>query len=206
VQKRAQEKAAAKLRQLALESQTLPLKGAPLPRKLLSLLYRLLGRRLLARLMVTTDHCVQCRHCETVCPHRAIVFRFGLPFRNRRCRGCLWCVYQCPERAFVLPLSVLLGAFVLLWLPYDEYLAPLFSVAIFPARRDAVGVGFSLLFWTIGYGVAIFILTRLSLFVSVIPAVRRLRARPFFLAIARAIHPATIFPILVPPEARKKAR
>ncbi len=206
MQKKVQEKAAAKLRRLALESRTLPLKGAPLPRKLLALLYKLLGRRLLARLMVTTADCVQCRHCETVCPHHAIVFRFGLPFRTRRCRGCLWCVYQCPERAFVLPLSVLIGAFVLLWLPYDEYLAPLFSVVIFPARRDLAGIGLSLLLWTIGYAVAIFLLTRLSLLVSVIPVVRRVRTRPLLLAIARAIHPATIFPILVPPEARKKTR
>lgn len=44
--------------------------------------------------------CLQCKHCETICPAHAIAFNAGkIHIDTKQCTNCLKCVHECPARA-----------------------------------------------------------------------------------------------------------
>ena len=188
-----------RLQKYIIESQTYSLKNAPFYLKLLAFLYKILGRKALARLFVTSDKCKGCKICQKSCPNMAIVFRLNNPRRNNKCKGCLLCVYNCPNQAIELPLSILIGAFLLIFLPYDEFIKELFSLQ-FSSKSVFLDTLISLFLWSFCYLVVIFIFGKMSFIFSTIPIVKKIRGTKFVKRIYRRIHPIRIFPIILPEE------
>ncbi len=186
-----------KLNKYIIESQTYSLKNAPVYIKILTILYKLLGRKFVAKLFITSKRCDSCMRCVKLCPNEAIHFRLNSPRRNNRCQGCLLCVYVCPNQAIELPLSMLIGAFLLLFLPYDDYIKQLFSLQFssMPAFPDML---ISLLLWSVGYIIIIFLFGKISFLFSAVPIIKKFRDTDFVKQIYKKIHPVRIFPIIVP--------
>ena len=181
-----------------IESQTYSLKNAPIYIKLLAFIYKLLGRKFVAKLFITSKECTGCMLCSKTCPNQAINFRLNNPRRNNRCKGCLLCVYLCPNHAIELPLSILIGAFLLLFLPYDAFFKQLLSLH-FSSIPKFLDMLVSFLLWSICYVVVIFIFGKISFLFSTLPIVKIFRETSFIKKIYCKIHPVRIFPIILPP-------
>jgi ferredoxin len=186
-----------RLRQFQIESQTLPMDDAPVYRKVLAFIYKLLGRKAIVKSLVCSEKCNGCNLCVKVCPNKALRIRLKNPRRNRRCKGCMVCVYACPEKAFELPFSCLAGAFLLIFLPYDNWIIKLFSLHIV---QDFMSVKYqiiSFLLWCLGYAVAVFIWEKVVFLLSTLPFMKKFGEIPFIKEIRKIIHPAKIFPIII---------
>jgi ferredoxin len=121
-----------RLRKFQFESQTVPLQNAPAYIKIMAFVYQLIGRKLLAKSLVSSSECDACNICVKVCPNQAIKLNRNNPHRNNKCKGCLLCVYSCPKRVFYLPAISLIGAVLLLFLPYDNWIIKISSLKIVP--------------------------------------------------------------------------
>ncbi len=186
-----------RLQRYIIESQTYSFKKAPAYVKVMAFLYKLVGRKFLAKLFVTSDSCIGCKQCLTMCPNQAIDFRFHNPRRNSKCKGCLLCVYLCPNQAIILPLSTLIGGFLLLFLPYDAFIKELFSLQ-FSSLSMFLDTLLSLLLWSVGYIVCIFIFGKISFLFSTLPIVKKVRRNQYVAQIYRKIHPINVFPVILP--------
>ncbi len=182
-----------------IETQTYSAKDAPFYVKILTLLYKLLGRKLLAQLFVTSGECKNCRICSMVCPNHAINFRFNTPHRNNQCKGCMLCVYFCPNQAIVLPLITIIGAILLIFLPYDEYVIKLFKLNFSSMSPLLYGI-ISLILWAICYAGVVVVFNKLSFLFSTMPVIKKMRGTFFIKRFYNTIHPVRIFPIIVPGE------
>ena len=47
----------------------------------------------------STDDCVSCGHCETVCPLNNIFIQNGRPHWGQECTHCMACICSCPHEA-----------------------------------------------------------------------------------------------------------
>lgn len=187
-----------KLQEFQRDSQTLPLQNASSFRKILTFIYKLLGRKVIAKLLISSNKCNGCNRCVNVCPNHAMKIRFKNPRRNRRCKGCLLCVYACPKQAFELPLSSLVGAFLLLFLPYEEWILKLLSFNIPANKMTFAYQTCAFILWCIGYAIAVYVLDKLVFLLSTLPAFKRFGEVPTVKNIRKKLHPALVFPILVP--------
>jgi len=186
-----------KLQQYQFENQTLPMQHAPVYRKILAFIYQLLGRKLIAKSLVTTSQCDGCKICANVCPNHAISFRLKNPRRNRHCTGCLYCAYSCPKKAFEMPVSSMAGAFLLLFLPYDNWIIKIFSL---PVEHVVMSVKYqviSLILWGIGYAIVVFVFEKTVFLLSTMPVFKKLGATPFIKKLRIKIHPGYIFPAII---------
>jgi Pyruvate/2-oxoacid:ferredoxin oxidoreductase delta subunit len=61
--------------------------------------YYLIGRFFLAKTLIATDDCNNCRICILQCPVGAIKMINDRPFWSYRCESCMRCVSNCPLRA-----------------------------------------------------------------------------------------------------------
>lgn len=184
-----------RLQQYIHDSQTLPMKHAPIYLKVLAIVYQLLGRKLVATLLTTTSKCDGCKICVNKCPNHALTFRFKNLRRNNHCKGCLLCVYYCPNRAFELPLGRLIGVFLLLFLPYDNWISPLFGDEFVTTMPYLVRQLFLFLLWGIGYSISAFLFIKISFLLYALPVVKRIGTIPFVRKIRNKVHPAWVFPI-----------
>lgn len=180
-----------------ISSQTLPLKGASIFKKILAFVYKLLGRRLLSRLFVTSKQCTGCKRCLKICPNHAIKFRLNNPLRTNKCKGCLLCIYYCPNRAIELHAGTLFGAFLLIFLPYDEYIKRLLAPYFMPNLSQGWSMLLSLILWSCGYAVVVFVFSKISFLLSTLKIIKKARGIPILKKVNTTIHPASIFPILV---------
>ena len=188
-----------RIQRYIIESQTYSFKKGPNYLKIVAFLYKLLGRKFLAKLFVTSDNCIGCKQCLKMCPNQAIEFRLHNPRRNGKCKGCLLCSYLCPNQAIILPLSTLIGGFLLLFLPYDAYIKEIFPLQ-FPPSSILLDSLLSLCLWSIGYIVFVFIFGKVSFLLSVLPVVKKLRRNRYIARINYKIHPLNVFPVILPKE------
>lgn len=187
-----------RLQQFILDTQTLPMKDAPAYLKVLAFVYKLLGRKLVAKLLVASNRCDGCKICVEKCPNHAMGFWFKNPRRNRHCKGCLLCVYYCPKRAFELPIGRLLGAFLLIFLPFDNWMLPWFPDGFVAAMPYAIKEVFLFLLWCIGYAVSVYVLGKIGFLLNTFPLVKKIGAIPAIKRMRHKIHPAMVFPIYDP--------
>ena len=185
-----------KFQDYIIYSQTYSLKNAPIYIKILSIFYKILGRKLFSKLLVTTKDCNLCSSCVKKCPNQAMELRLKNPRRNNKCKGCLLCVYNCPNQAYVMPLSTIVGTILLLFLPYDKFIRNLlpFQFSSIPILVDML---ISLILWSIGYIVIIYLYRKITFLISSIPVVKKMMRNPNFEKIYRSTNPINIFPILV---------
>lgn len=179
-----------------IETQTYSFKEGPAYMRVLAFIYKLLGRKLLARLLITTNDCKTCKVCSKICPHQAIEYVFNNPLRNKKCKGCLMCVYHCPNRAIELPLSILVGAFLFLFIPYEKIILNLLPFDL-PSIPYVLDLLLSLVLWSIGYVITIYIFRKLSFLISTLPFSKKIKENPFIKNIHQKIHPLHVFPVLV---------
>ena len=187
-----------KLQQFIINTQTLNLKDAPLFRRILAFIYKLLGRKLIAKSMISSTHCKGCNVCAQACPNHAIKFRLKNPYRNRHCKGCLVCAYRCPQRAIELPLASLVGAFLLIWLPYDKWIMKLFASDVFSNINSFGNSLFLFILWCICYVVVVFVFDKLMFLLSTLAVSKKIAKSPAVKKVRNYIHPGTIFPVLMP--------
>ncbi|MDP4266954.1 MAG: 4Fe-4S binding protein [Bacteroidota bacterium] len=186
-----------RLYEFQVYNQTLPLKDASRLKKIMAFIYRLLGRKLIGRLLISNNMCTVCKHCAIVCPNQAIRFFFKNPRRSNKCKGCLLCVYSCPNRAIELPFGSLAGAFLLLFLPFDDWIKNIFSID-FTAILGKIGDKLiSFLIWCIAYVIAAVIYEKTLFLLSALPIFKKSAKIPFVKKIRREIHPASIFPVII---------
>lgn len=165
--------------------------------KILAFVYKLIGRKTIAKSLVTTSRCTTCDQCKTICPNDALSIKGNTVKRNNKCKGCLLCVYACPEKAFELPVISISGVFLLIFLPYDRWIIQIFSLPIVPDMWSIKYLPISLLLWGIGYALAFAVYKRLLFIFSLIPLFRRAGEKPFIRNLRNKIHPALIFPALI---------
>lgn len=75
---------------------SLPIDLAMIP---MALAYYFIGRFFLAKTLVATDACNNCRICINQCPVEAIKMIGNRPFWKYKCESCMRCVNACPQRA-----------------------------------------------------------------------------------------------------------
>jgi hypothetical protein len=97
-----------------------------------------------------------------------------------------------------LPLSIIIEALLLIFLPYDDYIKSLFSLNYYLKDSQFMNMLVSLLLWIIGYAVAFYVFYKLSFLISILPFVKKIRAKPFVKKINDYINPLTVFPVLIP--------
>jgi ferredoxin len=187
-----------RLQRCILESQTRSMKGAPAFTKMLSVLYRLLGRKILARSLVCSLRCDGCGRCVQSCPNKALILMHRNVRRNHRCRGCFVCVYSCPKRAFEIPIVSLAGACVLLFLPFDTWIISLFHLNIIPDKMSLGYQPIALFLWGLGYVIAVFVFEKIVYLASMLPVSKRIGALPWIQKSRNKINPVMIFPPIVP--------
>jgi len=187
-----------KLQQFIINTQTLNLKNASLFRRILAFIYKLLGRKLIAKSMISATLCKGCSMCAQVCPNHAIKFRLKNPYRNRHCKGCLMCAYRCPQRAVELPLASLVGAFLLIWLPYDEWIIKLFAPGFFSVTKSFGYSLFLFILWCIGYVLVVFVFDKVMFLLSTLAVSKKIAKIPAVKKVRNYIHPGSIFPVLMP--------
>lgn len=186
-----------KLQKFQIESQTRSLQNAPAYLRVLAWVYKIMGRKLLAKSLVSSSRCNACDLCVRVCPHQAIQVKQNNPRRKRKCKGCFLCVYSCPEKVFELPVISLVGAVVLLFLPYDKWLIKIFGLDIV---RDLKGIISSVLLfvlWCIGYAITVFVFGKLISLLSTFSVFKKLGENRFANKVRKKIHPALIFPAII---------
>jgi Pyruvate/2-oxoacid:ferredoxin oxidoreductase delta subunit len=185
-----------KLQQFQRDNQTLPLGNTSFFKKIIVLIYKLLGRKIIGRLLISSSQCNSCHRCESVCPNHAIRFTLNNPRRNKKCKGCLLCVHQCPRNAIEIPLVRLFGAFALIFLPFDQWIGKLFSFSFSSMNiKDQL---LSLALWFVGYAIAVVLLEEITFFLNMIPMIKRIGEIPFIKKLRSEIHPALIFPVMLP--------
>jgi Pyruvate/2-oxoacid:ferredoxin oxidoreductase delta subunit len=187
-----------RLQQYILDMQTLPMKHAPMYLKVLAMVYQVLGRKLVAKLLVTSNRCDGCQICVKQCPNHALKLWYKNPRRNKRCKGCLLCVYYCPKHAFELPIGRLVGSFLLIFLPFDKWMLPWFPLGFVSAMPYAVKQLFLFLLWCVGYAVSVYVFNKISFLMNTLPWVKRIGAIPAIKRMRYKIHPALVFPIYDP--------
>jgi len=161
-----------RIKNYILKNQTYNLKNAPGYLKVLGLIYQMMGRKLVAGMLVATGECNSCQDCLQKCPYQAFELKFNTPRRTNKCNGCLLCVPACPNLAFVMPISSVVGTILLLFLPYDQYILNLLNYP-FPHVSWLINNLMSLLLWSIGYVIAIFIFRKISFLVFTIPFIKK---------------------------------
>lgn len=194
-----------RMRRYIQEMQTRPMNGASRRLKLLAFVYKLIGRRTLAKFLVCAGRCDGCGACVRACPDKAISLKHRVPFRSPRCRGCLMCVYACPKRAFEIPVTALAGAVVLLFLPFDDWLIRLFSIPIAKDYHSAKYAVASLILWGIGYAVALFVFEILVLILSRTPLFKKVGEVPWVHRLRERISPTRVF-LALPPAGTQRIR
>lgn len=107
-------------------------------------------------------------------------------------------MYSCPKQAFELPMSSLAGAFILLFLPYDEWILKLISYDIPANKMTFTYQTGAFILWCIGYAIAVFVLDKLVFGLSTLHVFKKIGEISFVKKIRNKLHPALIFPILVP--------
>jgi ferredoxin len=186
-----------RLQKFQIESQTQSLQNAPAYLKVLAWLYKIMGRKLLAKSLVSTSRCNGCNLCVSVCPHQAIQLKQNNPRRKRKCKGCFLCVYSCPQKVFELPVISLVGAVVLLFLPYDNWLTKIFGLDIVRDWKHIINMVLLFVLWCVGYAIAVFVFERLVSWISIFPFFKKLGETSLAKKMRNKIHPALIFPALV---------
>jgi len=187
-----------KLRQIQLESQTFSLKNAPLYIKILAFVYKVIGRRTLAKSLVTSLDCNLCNTCVKYCPNKAIAIKNKNIIRNKQCKGCLICVYSCPKKTFYLPVINLAGIFILIFLPYEKWLFKLFNIDIATNYFSIKYIALNLGFWTLGYVISIFIFMKIMHYINNSNIFKIIENKSSLKKIRNKIHPAQIFPVIIP--------
>lgn len=182
------------------------MKGASAFTKILTVLYRLLGRKILAKSLVCSHRCDGCGRCVQACPHHALTVLHHNAHRDKKCRGCLLCVYSCPQRAFEMPVVSLVGACVLLFLPFDAWIISLFHLNIVPDRMSVKYQLIALFLWGVGYVIAVFVFEKIVYLASMLPISKRIGALPWIQKSRNKINPAVIFPAIVPFRPRSSER
>ncbi|OHD25373.1 MAG: hypothetical protein A2086_06505 [Spirochaetes bacterium GWD1_27_9] len=66
---------------------------------LFGILYNVFGRRVLGKMLISTNKCNSCKICEKACPNKSIKLKFGKPRWNWDCMGCTRCINICPKQA-----------------------------------------------------------------------------------------------------------
>lgn len=194
-----------RMRRYIQEMQTRPMNGASRRLKLLAFVYKLIGRRTIAKFLACAGRCDGCGACVRACPDKVISLKHGVPFRSPRCRGCLMCVYACPKRAFEIPVTALAGAVVLLFLPFDDWLIRLFSIPIAKDYHSAKYAVVSLILWGIGYAAALFVFELLVLILSRTPLFKKIGEVPWVRRLRERISPTRVF-LALPPAGSQRIR
>jgi len=90
----------------------------------------------------------------------------------------------------------LIGAIILLFLPYDDWIIKLFSINFIPDIKIVKSI-ISLLIWGIGYAPAVFIFEKLVYFFSTFQIFKKFGEKPLIKKMRDRIHPAYIFPPII---------
>ena len=139
------------------------------------LLFRVFGRRGMAKLYVADEKCNRCGLCVSQCPVRAVKFARGRPRWGYNCESCQRCMNICPKQAIqtswprLIAETVLtfIPALVLIWRLGPQGTVPAWGLYAKPVLLEAF-------FW-IGVYVAVTWLLDVLLFgLELVPGVRRL--------------------------------
>jgi hypothetical protein len=107
-------------------------------------------------------------------------------------------VYYCPKHAFELPIGRLVGAFLLIFLPFDTWMLPWFPDGFVAAMPYVVKEVFLFLLWCIGYAISVYVLGKIGFLLNTFPPVKKIGAIPAIKRMRYKIHPALVFPIYDP--------
>ena len=185
-----------KLRRYIQKNQTKSMKGAPLPMHIIAFIYKLLGRKTIAKLLVSTDECNSCAHCEKLCPHNAIVMKNGIPKRTSHCKGCFMCVYACPKQAFEVPMITIFGALALLFLPFDKWIIQIFNL---PIKSNMLSIKYQLIalvLWGIGYAISVFLFEKAVSIASHFTFFKKIGNLSRIKKMRKMLNPLLYFPVL----------
>ena len=83
--------------------------------RFVSLLFRLLGSRMLGKMIIADNKCNSCGLCEKACPSQAIRMSKGKPRWNWQCQQCNRCVNICPQKS--IQTSIMRLILILLTIP-----------------------------------------------------------------------------------------
>jgi hypothetical protein len=108
------------------------------------------------------------------------------------------CAYFCPQRAVELPLASLFGAFLLIWLPYDEWIINLFVPEYFSITKSFGYSLFSFILWCVAYVVVVFIYDKVMFLLSTLAISKKIAKISVVKKARNYIHPGSIFPVLMP--------
>jgi Pyruvate/2-oxoacid:ferredoxin oxidoreductase delta subunit len=96
--------------------------AAGIPLAIISAMYLLRGRFLLAKLFFASERCNGCGLCVTRCPHDGVRMHGKRPYWRLTCESCMRCMAYCPTRAveahqlWAVPLAMAASLPLLLWL------------------------------------------------------------------------------------------
>jgi len=97
-----------------------------------------------------------------------------------------------------LPLASLVGAFLLIWLPYDKWIMKLFVSDVF-SNTNSFGYSlFLFILWCICYVVVVFVFDKLMFLLSALAVSKKIAKIPAVKKVRNYIHPGSIFPVLMP--------
>jgi Pyruvate/2-oxoacid:ferredoxin oxidoreductase delta subunit len=133
------------------------------------LLFRIFGRRGMAKLYVADEKCNRCGLCVSQCPARAVKLARGRPRWGYNCESCQRCINICPSRAIQTSWPRLIAEAALTLVPVPFLIWRLGSHPWVPVRPVALEV----LFWIGTYAAATWLLDILLFGLELAPGVRR---------------------------------
>jgi len=146
-----------RLQRFQIENQLYPLGQKPFHIKLLAFVYQVLGRKVIAKMLICTGSCDSCGLCITYCPTKALNLKNKRPYRNKHCKGCLVCAHICPHKAFELPAAYLFGAIALIFLPYDKWFFSLLGIDLKAVLPIILFQIIAFLIWGLAYALVLLI-------------------------------------------------
>jgi NAD-dependent dihydropyrimidine dehydrogenase PreA subunit len=134
------------------------------------LLFRIFGRRGMAKLYVADERCNRCGLCVSQCPVHAVRLVRGRPRWSYNCESCQRCINICPKQAIQTSWPRLIAETVLTFIPVPFLVWRLGPHPWIPVRPILIEV----LLWIGVYAAVTWLLDVLLFLLELIPGVRRL--------------------------------
>ncbi len=130
----------------------------------ISVLYLLMGRFFLAKMMFASSRCNACGFCEQYCPMSAVRLINKRPFWSITCESCMRCMNYCPQKAvqaswlmaivvsvtLLLPVSRWITEMLRMWLPVPTRALTIVSWCMaYPFKLGCLVIAYRLWFVTL---------------------------------------------------------